>query len=270
MGRYFRNTNFLIGSIILSLMLILLIVSFFHTPYDVTAMDLAHKLEKPSAEHLLGTDQFGRDIMSRMMKGIEVSILIGFTAVLSGFVFGLLIGSFSGYFGGRLDEIVMKLIDTLMAFPGVLLAMMLIAVFGNGLLNTIIALSVMAVPRFARIARSGYMELRDSDFVKAERIRGAGCLRIMYLHILPNIMSELIATASLSFASAIMSESGLSYLGLGMQPPSPSLGIMLSEAQDYMLRAPWYVLIPTVTIALLVIAFNLIGDGLQEMNRGGR
>ena len=148
--------------------------------------------------------------------------------------------------------------------------MMLIAVFGNGLLNTIIALSVMAVPRFARIARSGYMELRDSDFVKAERIRGAGCLRIMYLHILPNIMSELIATASLSFASAIMSESGLSYLGLGMQPPSPSLGIMLSEAQDYMLRAPWYVLIPTVTIALLVIAFNLIGDGLQEMNGGGR
>ena len=268
MKRYFSNPSFLIGSIILFMMLALLVISFFHTPYDVTAMDLANKLAKPSQEHFLGTDQFGRDILSRVMKGIEVSLLIGFMAVSSGLLFGLLIGSFSGYFGGRLDEIIMKIIDTLMAFPGVLLAMMLIAVFGNGLLNTIIALSVMAVPRFARITRSGYMELRDSDFVKAERIRGAGSLRIMFSHILPNIVSELSATASLSFASAIMSEAGLSYLGLGMQPPSTSLGIMLSEAQDYMLRAPWYVLIPTITIALLVIAFNLIGDGLQEMNGG--
>ena len=270
MAKYFRNPNFLIGTVILSIMLAILLISFFHTPYDVTAMDLAHKLEKPSAEHLLGTDQFGRDILSRVMKGIEVSFLIGLTAVASGLILGLAIGSVSGYFGGKLDEAVMKVIDTLMAFPGVLLAMMLIAVFGNGLLNTMTALSVMAIPRFARIARSGYMEYRDSDFVKAERIRGAGSLRIMYLHILPNIMSELVATASLSFAAAIMAEAGLSYLGLGMQPPSPSLGIMLSEAQDYMLRAPWYVLIPTVTIALLVIAFNLIGDGLQEVSGGER
>ena len=242
MAKYFRNPNFLIGTVILSIMLAILLTSFFHTPYDVTAMDLAHKLERPSGEHLLGTDQFGRDILSRVMKGIEVSFLIGLTAVASGLILGLAIGSVSGYFGGKLDEAVMKVIDTLMAFPGVLLAMMLIAVFGNGLLNTMTALSVMAIPRFG----------------------------IMYLHILPNIMSELVATASLSFAAAIMAEAGLSYLGLGMQPPSPSLGIMLSEAQDYMLRAPWYVLIPTVTIALLVIAFNLIGDGLQEVSGGER
>ena len=264
MARYLKNLSFLIGVVILSIMFAILFISFFHTPYDVTAMDLAHKLEGPSWTHLLGTDQFGRDVLSRVMKGIEVSFLIGITAVSSGLFFGLAIGSVSGYFGGKLDEAVMKVIDTLMAFPGVLLAMMLIAVFGNGLLNT------MTIPRFARIARSGYMEYRDSDFVKAERIRGAGSLRIMYMHILPNIMSELVATASLSFASAIMAEAGLSYLGLGMQPPSPSLGIMLSEAQDYMLRAPWYVLIPTVTITLLVIAFNLIGDGIEEVRGGER
>ena len=270
MRKYLRNPNFVIGMAILVFMLILLIVSFFYTPYDVTAMDLSHKLEAPNSIHLLGTDQFGRDILSRIMKGVEISFAIALVSVSSGLIFGLMIGSFSGYFGGRLDDIIMKIIDTLMSFPGVLLAMMLIAVFGNGIFNTISALSIMSIPRFARITRSGYMEYRDSDFVKAERIRGAGSIRIMYLHILPNILSELIATASLSFASAIMSESGLSYLGLGMQPPSPSLGIMLSEAQNYMLRAPWYVLIPTATIALLVIAFNLIGDGLQEINGGLR
>ena len=270
MGRYFKNPSFLIGFIIVSLMFMVLLISFFYTPYDVTAMDFSKRLSPPSPEHLLGTDQFGRDILSRLMKGIEVSFLIGITAVISGLFFGLVIGSISGYFGGHLDDAIMKVIDTLMAFPGVLLAMMLIAVFGNGLTNTILALSIMAIPRFARITRSGYMEYRDSDFVRAERIRGAGSVRIMYLHILPNILSELVATSSLSFASAIMSEAGLSYLGLGMQPPAPSLGIMLSEAQDYMLRSPWYVLIPTITIALLVIAFNLIGDGVQEVNGGER
>ena len=214
MARYLKNLSFLIGVVILSIMFAILFISFFHTPYDVTAMDLAHKLEGPSWTHLLGTDQFGRDVLSRVMKGIEVSFLIGITAVSSGLFFGLAIGSVSGYFGGKLDEAVMKVIDTLMAFPGVLLAMMLIAVF----VNTMAALSVMAIPRFARIARSGYMEYRDSDFIKAERIRGAGSLRIMYMHILPNIMSELVATASLSFASAIMAEAGL-ILALVCSPP---------------------------------------------------
>ncbi len=268
--KYFRNIEFSIGFSILLLILSVLVVSFFYTPYDVEAMDLANRLDKPGLAHLLGTDQFGRDILSRVMKGIEVSILIGCLSVISGLVFGLLIGSVSGYVGGKVDEAVMKIIDSLMAFPGVLLAMMLIAVSGNGLKNTAIALAIMAIPRFARISRSGYMEYRDKDFIKAERIRGAGNIRIMYIHILPNILAELSATASLSFASAIMSEAGLSYLGLGMQPPSPSLGIMLSEAQDYMLRAPWYVLIPTVTIALLVIAFNLLADGIRDVNGGAK
>ena len=264
MKKYFKNLNFTFGFILISIMLALFIVSLFYTPYDITEMNLRNRLESPSSEHLLGTDQFGRDILSRIMKGIEVSLSMGLLSVASGLVFGLIIGSFSGYFGGKIDEAVMKIIDSLMAFPGVLIAMMLIAVLGNGIFNTALALSIMAVPRFARIIRSGYMEYRDKDFIKAERVRGAGIFRIMYLHILPNIKSEIGATISLSFASAIMSEAGLSYLGLGMQPPNPSLGIMLSEAQDYMLRAPWYVLIPTAIIAILVIAFNLLSDGIRE------
>ncbi len=269
MKKYFKNLNFVIGSALLSIMVLVLIVSFFYTPYSVTEMNLSNRLAKPSLEHLLGTDQFGRDILSRTMKGIEVSLLVGLLSVFSGLLMGLLIGSFSGYFGGKLDDAVMKIVDTLMAFPGVLLAMMLIAVFGNGMANTVLALSIMAIPRFARIIRSLYMEYRDSDFVRAERIRGAGDLRIMYIHILPNLRSEIVATSSLSFASAVVSESGLSYLGLGITPPSPSLGLMLSEAQSYMLHSPWYVLIPTIVIALLVIAFNLLGDGIEQVS-GGR
>lgn len=266
MKKYFTSTSFCVGFVLVAFMGAVLIISLFWLPYDTTAMDIANKLSLPSKEHLLGTDQFGRDILSRVMKGVQVSFLIGILVVVFGGAAGIIIGSFAGYYGGKVDEVIMKLIDTQMAFPGVLLAMMLIAVFGNGISNTILALSIMAIPRFARITRSGYMKYRESDFVRAEIIRGAGNLRIMFVHILPNLTSELVATASLSFAGAVMSEAGLSYLGMGIQPPNPSLGIMLSEAQDYILSAGWYVLIPCAVITILVMGFNLVGDGIQEVN----
>lgn len=266
MKKYFTSTSFCVGFALVAFMGAVLIISLFWLPYDTTAMDIANKLSLPSKEHLLGTDQFGRDILSRVMKGVQVSFLIGILVVVFGGAAGIIIGSFAGYYGGKVDEVIMKLIDTQMAFPGVLLAMMLIAVFGNGISNTILALSIMAIPRFARITRSGYMKYRESDFVRAEIIRGAGNLRIMFVHILPNLTSELVATASLSFAGAVMSEAGLSYLGMGIQPPNPSLGIMLSEAQDYILSAGWYVLIPCAVITVLVMGFNLVGDGIQEVN----
>ena len=266
MKKYFSSMSFCVGFVLVSFMLFVLVVSLFWLPYDTTAMDMSHKLSGPFGGHLLDTDQFGRDILSRLMKGVQVSFLIGLLVVAFGSIMGILIGSFAGYFGGKVDEVIMKLIDTQMAFPGVLLAMMLIAVFGNGLFNTVLALAIMSGPRFARITRSGYMKYREADFVKAERIRGAGSLRIMFVHILPNIKSEIVATASLAFAGAVMSEAGLSYLGMGVQPPDPSLGIMLSEAQDYILRAGWYVLIPCAAITILVMGFNLVGDGIQEIN----
>lgn len=268
MKKFMKNRNFRTGFILITILMLILIVSFFWVPYDIEAMQIANKLRAPYAAHLLGTDQFGRDILSRVMKGLQTSSLIGAGVVLFGGTMGVLIGSFSGYMGGKVDEVIMKIIDVQMAFPGVLLAMMLIAVFGNGVRNLIIALAIMSVPRFTRITRSGFLKYKELEFVKAEKVRGAGSARIMFLHILPNLAPEIIATASLSFASAVMSEAGLSYLGLGVRPPAPSLGIMLSEAQNYILKAPWYVMIPMVVITLLVMGFNLMGDGMQEVSEG--
>ena len=250
MKRYLKNKSFLTGAILAFIMLGMLVVSLFWLPYDPEEMYLAPKLSLPSISHLMGTDQFGRDVLSRIMKGIQVSFGIGVVVVVA---------------GGYVDEVIMKIVDAQMAFPGILLALMLMCIFGRGLSNTILALSIMSIPRFVRMARSGFLKLREADFVKAERVRGASAPRIMFLHILPNLFSELTATASLTFASAVMSEAGLSYLGLGVAPPKPSLGLMLSDAQQTLLMAPWNIAMPAIVITLLVMSFNLIGDGIQEV-----
>ena len=223
MKRYLKNKSFLTGAILAFIMLGMLVVSLFWLPYDPEEMYLAPKLSLPSISHLMGTDQFGRDVLSRIMKGIQVSFGIGVVVVAAGGLVGTLLG------------------------------------------NTILALSIMSIPRFVRMARSGFLKLREADFVKAERVRGASAPRIMFLHILPNLFSELTATASLTFASAVMSEAGLSYLGLGVAPPKPSLGLMLSDAQQTLLMAPWNIAMPAIVITLLVMSFNLIGDGIQEV-----
>lgn len=246
-------------------MLLLMVLGFFWTPWDPYAIETENKLQFFSAAHPLGTDQFGRDILSRVMVGARVSFLVGLLAVAFGLLAGGIIGAAAGYYGGKTDEVVSKLIDVQMAFPGILLALMLIAVFGTGLFNTVLALGIMSVPRFARITRSGFIKYRDAEFIKAARIRGAGDGRIIFRHILPHVAPELIVTCSLGFASAVMSEAGLSYLGLGIQPPTPSFGKMLSEAQGFMLQAGWYVLVPATVITLLVMGFNLMGDGLREV-----
>ena len=265
-----RNKNFILGSCMVGLMVLIMVVGFFYMPYDPDVMDTEHELQFFSAAHPLGTDQFGRDILSRIMEGTRVSFLVGALTVVFGLLVGGAVGAVAGYYGGKIDEVIMKLIDTQMAFPGVLLAVMLIAVFGNSLQNLIFALGIMSIPRFARITRSGFIKYRDAEFIKAARSRGAGDGRIIFLHILPNIVPELIVTSSLGFAGAVMSEAGLSYLGLGIQPPTPSFGKMLSEAQAEILQAGWYVLVPAAAITLLVMGFNLIGDALQEVTQHGR
>ena len=265
-----RNKNFIVGAAMVGLMVLVMVVGFFYMPYDPDAMDTENQLQFFSTTHPLGTDQFGRDILSRIMEGTRVSFLVGALTVVFGLLVGGFIGSVAGYYGGKLDDVIMKLIDTQMAFPGVLLALMLIAVFGNSIQNLIFALGIMSIPRFARITRSGFIKYRDAEFIKAARSRGAGDGRIIFRHILPNIVPELIVTSSLGFAGAVMSEAGLSYLGLGIKPPTPSFGRMLSEAQGEILQAWWYVLVPAVAITLLVMGFNLIGDALQEVTQHGR
>lgn len=265
-----HNKNFIIGLCMVGLMVLVMVVGFFYMPYDPDAMDTENELQFFSAAHPLGTDQFGRDVLSRIMQGARVSFLVGALTVVFGLVVGGAVGAVAGYYGGKVDEVIMKLIDTQMAFPGVLLALMLIAVFGNSIQNLILALGVMSIPRFARITRSGSIKYRDAEFIRAARSRGAGDGRIIFRHILPNIVPELIVTSSLGFAGAVMSEAGLSYLGLGIQPPTPSFGKMLSEAQGEILQAGWYVLVPAAAITLLVMGFNLIGDALQEVTQHGR
>lgn len=266
MKQLFHSRKAICGTAMVGAMLLLMVIGFFWTPYDPYAMD-AEPLAFFSAAHPLGTDEFGRDLLSRVMVGARYSFAVGAPAVLIGLLIGGLLGLLAGFFGGKLDECFMKLVDVQMAFPGILLALMLIAVLGTGLHNTVLALGLMSIPRFARITRSGAVRLRDAEFIRASRARGAGDTRILFLHILPHVVPDLIVTASLSFASAVMSEAGLSYLGLGLQPPTPSFGSMLSEAQGCMLQAGWYVLVPAAAITILVMGFHLLGDGLQEVLR---
>lgn len=264
MKKYFENLSFKLGFIILLLLLGLMLLSFVFLPYDPYEMDIANKFQLPSASHLFGTDNFGRDIFSRILKGSQTVFLVGFASVSIGLMAGLILGAIAGYFGGIADEIISKIIDAQMAFPGVMLALVFITVFGSGTFNTAMALGIMSVPRFCRITRSGFMQVKELDYVKAAKARGASSIRLMVLHILPNITSNLLVTASLAFSGSVLAEAGLSYLGLGITPPEPSWGKMLFEAQSFIISNSWYALIPGCMITLLVLSFNLLGDGIRD------
>jgi len=243
----------------------MMVVSFFWTPYDPNEMNTEIALQGPSLEHPFGTDNFGRDIFSRILEGSKTAFLVGASASAIALVLGFLIGACAGYFGGWIDEVLMRIVDSILAIPGLLFAIMLIAVFNTGLQNTILALGIMGIPSFARVIRSGFIQMKEFDFVKSSKAKGAGPGRIIFYHILPNIKSQILVVFTLFFSGAILSESGLSYLGLGVQPPNPSWGRMLSEAQIYMIGAPWYIGITGIFIVLLVLGFNMLGDGLRDL-----
>lgn len=264
--KYLKNVNFIVGAGILSFYLIMMVVSFFYTPYDVNSMDIAGKLQPPSADHWFGTDEFGRDIFSRIMNGTQTAFFVGAFAVGIGMVFGTLIGAAAGYIGGWVDEIFMRMIDALMAFPGIILALMLVAVFGTGMINTAIALGIIAIPGIARIARSGVIQQKEAEYVLAAKLAGLRPWKIIMKHILPNILSSLIVAGSVAFAVAMLAEAGLSYLGLGVQPPDPSWGRMLKDAQSYIVSAPWYTFAPGITITLFVLGFYMLSNALRDFH----
>jgi len=266
MKKYLENKSFLCGLILISFFLLIMLVGFFYLPCDPNFTDADNRFAPSSLEHLLGTDHLGRDILSRIMWGVRISFSIGFTVMISGCLAGLVLGSLSGYFGGWTDRIIQKLVSVQMAFPGILIALMLIAVFGTDMRITLLALCLMSLPRFTRITRASFIKLKESLFVRAARARGAGHFRIIAIHIIPNILPELLVTCSISFALAILSESGLSYLGLGVQPPYPSFGRMLNDAQRFIFANPRGVLIPAVFLVAMVWGFNLLGDGISEVN----
>ncbi|MEO8835246.1 MAG: ABC transporter permease [Caldimonas sp.] len=260
-----RRANFAIGAALVALVVGLALLSYAWTPYSATDLDIPHKLQPPSAAHWLGTDSLGRDIVSLLIVGSRVSIAVGVIAVGIGIVFGVAMGLLAAVQRGWTEEIVMRLADFTFAFPALLSAIMLSAVWGPGLVTSIVAIGIFNIPVFARLTRASALVVRSREFVTAARALGKSEWRITIEHVLPNIAAILIVQATIQFALAILAEAALSYLGLGTQPPTPSWGRMLNEAQQQLFQAPQLAVYPGVAIALTVLGLNLLGDGLRDI-----
>lgn len=255
--------NLIIGGILTGFIFLLIILGLFAMPYDPETMDSTLKFAPVSLQHLMGCDNFGRDIFSRVLQGTIMTLLIAAGTVCIGTVVGILIGAFTGYFGGWLDEVLMRIIDAVFAFPSILLALVMISLFGSGKWNVTVALGIAFIPSFARIVRSEFMYQKNLDYVKSARLMGAGHFRIMFVHILPNILPVLISSIMIGFNNAVLAEAGMSYLGIGVQPPDASLGMMLSEAQTYLFSTPSYALFPGLVLIVMVLGFSLLADGAK-------
>ena len=258
-----------VGLIMAGFMVALIIVGAFWTPYDPNAMAVGGKFESPSLTHLMGTDNFGRDIFSRVLQGAGTTFVIALATVVIGAVAGTLIGALTGYFGGIVDEMLMRLNDALTAFPSILLALVIISLLGPGKkYNVIIALGLVFIPSFARVTRTAFAAARDANYIKSARMMGASSGRILVVHILPNTMQVLLPAITIGFNNAVLAEASMSFLGIGATPPDASLGYMLSEAQSVFMSAPWYALGTGAVIILLVFSVGLIGEGLQRRDKG--
>ena len=259
-----KSVSFRIGLTIAAIMAVLALVGYVWTPYDPSAIVGSEKFLAPSLRHLYGTDNFGRDIFSRVMVGVGTTFFISLCTVCIGGIVGTLIGAFTGYFGGVVDEVLMRINDALTAFPSILLALVFIAMLGFGKYNVILALGVAFIPSFARVVRAEFARHRSMSYVKSARLMGASHLRIMFRHILPNTWGVLLPALIIGFNNAVLAEASMSYLGIGVAPPDVSLGYMLSESQSYMIKAPWYVLCTGLVIVLLILGVSMMGEGLRK------
>ena len=269
-GAWFRDQNayFLVGLAMTGLAVMLGILSFFWTPYGTTAMSAAERFHGPSLRHIFGTDNFGRDIFSRVMQGIGTTVIVSSLIVLISAGAGILIGAITGYFGGLLDEVIMRVTDAINSFPSILLALVVVSILGRGKQNVIFSLGIVFTPSYVRIVRSEFIRLRDADYIMRARLMGVKKLRILFVHILPNIFSVFWVSVTIGFNNAILAESGMSYLGIGVQHPEASLGNMLSDAQGYLGRAPWYALSSGLTIVWIVLGFVLLSEGIRRKQEG--
>jgi peptide/nickel transport system permease protein len=264
-ARALRNPSFLVGALLSGLLALAALVSLFWSPYPPAEIDIPSKLQPPSAAHWLGTDSLGRDIASQLLVGAQNAIVVGLVAVSIGVVIGVALGCLAAARRGWVDELVMRAADFTFAFPALLSAIMLGAIYGPGLFTGILAIGIFNIPVFARISRGAAQAVWAREYVLASRAAGFGPWRITVSHVLPNIASVLIVQATISFATAILAEAALSYLGLGTQPPQPSWGRMLNEAQTLLFQAPMLAVYPGVAIALSVLGLNLMGDGLRDL-----
>ena len=265
LSRALAHRSFVIGAGLTLILILAATVSLIWTPWSPYEIDMAAKLRQPDAQHWLGTDPFGRDVASLLLVGARNSILVGLIAVSIGLLVGTALGLLAAARRGWMEELVMRTADFTFAFPAILSAIMLTAVFGAGIGNAIIAIGIFNIPTFARITRASANAVWSREFVLAARACGKGPWRITFDHILPNILSVLIVQATIQFALAILAEAALSYLGLGTQPPQPSWGRMLAEAQTLLFQAPLLAVFPGVAIAIAVLGLNLLGDGLRDL-----
>jgi peptide/nickel transport system permease protein len=235
------------------------------SPFDPSSQDLALRLARPSLEHPFGLDELGRDILARILAGARISFAVGLTVVSVSAVLGTLLGAVAGYFGGLLDDVISRVVDTLLAFPGLLLAIALVAVLGPSLGNVLFALAIIGWVGYARLVRGQVLRAREFEFVQAARALGAGAGRVLWQHVIPTAMPAVLVQATLGMAGAIIGEAALSFLGLGVQPPTPSWGTMLNGGRAHILDAPHLTVFPGLAIALLVLGFNFVGDGLRDL-----
>ncbi len=264
MGHLGRSPSFWLGGGIVGALLLIAVIGPWVVPGDPFAMSIRERLQPPSQAHLLGTDEFGRDVLARLVHGSRLTLQIGIVSVGIALLVGGLLGVVSGFVGGWFDVAMMGLVDVLLAFPAILLALAIIAVLGPGLTNTMIAVGIASIPGFARVVRAATLEVKERVFVEAARALGGSAAHVMFRHVGSNIMSPLIVLVTLQFPIALLSSAALGFVGLGAQPPDPEWGAMLVSARDYLRRAPWLVNAPGFAIVLTVLGFNLLGNALRD------
>lgn len=261
---FVRNRLFWVGFVLLAAIVVVAIFAPLIAPHDPLEQNIVTRLEPPSSEFLLGTDGYGRDVLSRLIYGARISLAVGFLAILIAMVIGSTIGIVAGYIGGKFDQMVMGLLDVMLSFPTLLLGLMIAAMLGASLENLIIAIAITEIAPFARVARAPTITLKQRDFVEAGRALGFGPVRIMGVHILPNMISDVVVMSSLWMASAIRTEASLSFIGLGVPPPTPTWGSMIREGFENILDAWWLAVFPSLAILVTVLALNLLGDALRD------
>ncbi len=254
-----------VGGLLVGVIVLMALLSLVWLPADPDAQDMLLRLQGPSTSHWLGTDQYGRDLLARILVGARASLLVGTVAVSIGLGSGLIFGLLAGYFGGRVDRTIMLLLEALYSLPALLLAMLLVTAWGPGLVSAMTAVGIAAIPAFTRVARASVLQVRVMPYVEAAQALGARQRRVLLQHVLPNILGPLIVQASLTMGAAVLIEASLSYLGLGIQPPAASWGRMLRESQSFMMLSPYATIFPGLAVAAVVLGFNLLGDGLRDL-----
>ncbi|WP_445487487.1 nickel transporter permease [Niallia sp. 03133] len=264
MKRFKKNKRAVVGFWMTVCIIIVAIFAKWITPFDPIEQNMNIILNPPSLNHPFGTDEYGRDILSRVIYGIQISLMVGVFGVLISVVFGVALGTAAGYFGGKTDMFIMRFMDIFMAFPSFLLAISIVSVLGPGMINVMLAIGIFSVPNFTRISRSSVLSVNSKEYIEAAKSMGAGNIRIIFKHIIPNSITPIIVLSTMRIATAILTASGLSFLGMGAQPPTPELGAMLSAGREFLRTAPHVCTIPGLIIMFIVLSFNMLGDGIRD------